>query len=348
MNFNYTELKEYLEGKTTDQQSEEIRNWMRNPENEEEVRRLLGEIWAHSEIRLKGEKPNFELLLDRLHYRIKTQSVQAESQNTQAKTLSHRFVQQFSRIAAILILPVLLLTAYFYFNTDRSFSRFAEVPAMREIYTKPGTRTMLTLPDGTKVWLNDGTLFKYPESFSGNQREVFVDGEAFFDVTTNSKKPFVVDNPIMKTIVTGTQFNLYAYADDQYFEATLLEGKIHLDGRAGKIELDPGQQIQFDAASKQLLKQKVNPENAAAWVDGKLVMHDERLDLAVKKLSRWYNVDISINSPNLKSYELTCTLENEKLEQCLELITRALSIQYRIKSIHSDNQIRQKIELMMK
>ncbi|MGQ7867756.1 FecR family protein [Sunxiuqinia sp. sy24] len=348
MNVNYSDLKEYLEGKTTDQQSEEIRNWMKNPENEEEVRLLLGEIWTHSQIRLKGEKPNFELLLDRLHYRIKTQTVQGKAQNIQAKTLSHRLVQQFSRIAAILILPILLLTAYFYFNPDRNFSRLADAPAMREVYTKPGTRTMLTLPDGTKVWLNDGTLFKYPESFSGNKREVFVDGEAFFDVTTNSQKPFVVDNPIMKTIVTGTQFNLYAYAADQYFEATLLEGKIHLSGRAGKIELDPGQQIQFDAGSKQLLKQQVNPENAAAWVDGKLVIHNERLDLAVKKLSRWYNVDISINSSKLKAYELTCTLENEKLEQCLQLIAHALPIQYRVKSVHSDNQFRQKIELMMK
>src|SRR5690606_14144513 len=110
----------------------------------------------------------------------------------------------------------------------------------REIYTKPGTRIKIDLPDGTQVWLNDGTHFRYPEQFSGTQREVYVDGEAYFEVKSDAKHPFVVNNPMMKTVVTGTHFNVNGYVADRFFEATLLEGKVSLEKNKQIIRLNPG------------------------------------------------------------------------------------------------------------
>jgi len=216
---NFYDIKRYLEGKTTPAESEQISKWLINPGNDAELRQILGEIWTNSEISLKVQGPDFERMLDQMHHQINARQL------TRAKsvTLSTKLYQAFSKVAAILIIPLLLLSVYFYFNPYSTSNKLAS-NTFREVYTKPGTRTKIELPDGTRVWLNDGTIFRYPESFSGEKREVFVDGEAYFEVKSNPKNPFVVKNPMMNTVVTGTHFNLNAYSADKFFEATLLEG----------------------------------------------------------------------------------------------------------------------------
>ena len=337
---DYPEIKNYLEGKTPAEQSEQVRKWMTDPKNESQARSVLGEIWANSRIEMKGCKPDFDMMLKKVHYRL-------EKQNPQREGSLAKVYRLFSKVAAVLLLPLLLLSAYLYFFPPQNKLFSAEV-ATREIHTKPGTRTKVELPDGTLVWLNDGTLLRYPEYFKGNDRQVFVDGEAYFEVKSDPENPFIVNNPILTTVVTGTHFNLYAYSADNFFEATLLEGKIRLEGQAGKVDLIPGQRIQFDAAIKRFSRDEINPEDAVAWIDGKLVMHNEKLESAVKKLSRWYNVEISIDDPMLQSYELTCTLENEKIGQCMNLISQALPVKYTIHEEKNNDKTQQKIHIMRK
>ncbi|MDX9881182.1 MAG: DUF4974 domain-containing protein [Prolixibacteraceae bacterium] len=335
---DYPEIKNYLEGKTPAEQSVQIREWLINPKNESQARRILGEIWANSRIEMKGDKPDFDVMLKKVHYRL-------EKQNPQQKGNPSKVYRLFSKVAAVLLLPLLLLSAYLYFFPPEGNHFSAEI-ATREIHTKPGTRTKVELPDGSFVWLNDGTLLRYPEYFRGGDRQVFVDGEAYFEVQSNPGKPFIVNNPIMTTVVTGTHFNLYAYSADNFFEATLLEGKIRLEGQAGKIDLVPGQRIQFDATTKRVSRDEINPEDAIAWIDGKLLMRNEKLESAIKKLSRWYNVEITIGDPQLKSYELTCTLENEKIGQCMDLISQALPVRYTIHEEKNNDKTQQKIHIM--
>ena len=238
---NYHDIKKYLEGKTNESESHQIREWLKNPENDAELRQILGEIWANSEIQLKDQTPDFNRMLDQVHHQINNQQIN----QLKLKDLSTSLYQAFSKVAAILIIPLLLLSVYFYFNPANPSNQLAS-NTIREIYTKPGTRTQIDLPDGTRVWLNDGTTFRYPERFTGSHREVFVDGEAYFEVKSNPGNPFVVNNPMMNTVVTGTHFNLHAYSADNYFEATLLEGKIHLENENKKLVMKPGEQVQFD------------------------------------------------------------------------------------------------------
>ncbi|MGD9929928.1 MAG: FecR family protein [Mangrovibacterium sp.] len=344
MKLNQHDIKNYLEGKADQLQSEQIREWLIDPKNETQVRQLLGEIWTNSQIKLSGSKPDFDQLLSRVHSRIQTQHGSSTASPSNTKAIGRMYLL-FARAAAILIIPLIIFTAYLYFSSPTGWLSEGEL-AMREIYTKPGTRTSLTLADGTNVWLNDGTLLKYPEQFTASNRTVFVDGEAYFDVKSDPKHPFVVENPLMTTVVTGTQFNLHAYSTDKFFEATLLEGKIHLEGLAGNIELDPGQQLQFDAKTNSVEKKEVKSTNSAAWIDGKLMIQNERLDLAVKKLSRWYNVEMVITDHELNTLELTCTLENEKLDQCMNLISQALPIRYQLVEEKVQGQIRQKVQFM--
>ncbi len=334
---NHYDIKRYLERKTTPEESEQIKRWLTAPDNDEELRQILGEIWINSDIQMKGQTPDFNRMLDQLHHQINTNS----GNKSGIKFLQTNFYRIFSRAAAILILPVLLLTAYFYFfqinNQDKATS------ATREIYTKPGTRTKIELADGTKVWLNDGTTFRYPEQFHDNLREVFVDGEAYFEVQADPQRPFVVNNPIMNTVVTGTHFNLYAYSADNYFEATLLEGKICLERNNQTIKMKAGEQVQFDSKLEKIIQKEVNPQDASAWVEGKLVFRDEKLGTVINKLGRWYNIEIILADNEIDDFLVTGTFENEKLEQTLNLISLALPVKFEFKKESSPTEIQRTV-----
>jgi len=340
---NYYDIKKYLEGKAIPAESEQIRNWLINPENDVELRQILGEIWANSEIHLKGQVPDFNRMLDQVHHQINNQQIH----QLKPKAWSTSFYQAFSKIAAILIIPLLLLSVYFYFNPAHTSNQLAS-NTLREIYTKPGTRTQIDLPDGTRVWLNDGTTFRYPESFSAGKREVFVDGEAYFEVQSNSENPFVVNNPMMNTIVTGTHFNLNAYSADKYFEATLIEGEINLENESKNLIMKPGEQIQFDSKLEKIVKKTVDPQNAVAWVDGKLIFKDEKLSTAIKKLARWYNVEIILSDPEINNYLMTATIQDEKLDQSLKLIALALPVKFEFKKINNQTEIQRTIYMTKK
>ena len=116
----------------------------------------------------------------------------------------------------------------------------------------------------------------------------------------------------------------YYDSTDKFFEATLLEGKIHLESKSGNAELSPGQQLQFNVDARKMVQRELKSKNVIGWIEGKLIIQNEPLPVALKKISRWYNVDILVLDPVLNDYELTCTLENEKLEQCMSLISNAL------------------------
>jgi len=339
MNIRPNDIKRYLEGKTTPEESDRIKQWLSIPQNEAIARTILGDLWANSDIQLKGEKPDFEQMLRRTRFRL--QSARHSSTTGNSQFTSSRFLKMFSKAAAILILPLLVFTAYLYFQKPLFDTTVAENAAsgIREIYTKPGTKTNFQLADGTKVWLNDGTTFRYPEHFAGSTREVFVDGEAYFEVKANKRHPFIVNNPMMKTVVTGTHFNVHAYSKDEFFEATLLEGKIHLESKSGNAELSPGEQLQFDADATKMIQREVKTSNAIGWISGRLIIQNERLELALKKISRWYNVEILVDDSSLYDYELTCTLENEKVEQCMGLISNALHLRYRVEQINNQKRI---------
>ena len=340
---NYTELKKYLEGKTSDTESEMIGNWLKNHENDVESRKILGEIWTNSSIHLTGTKPDFDKLLHQVHHRIKSEN--SHLQNPRSGIF--RIYHIFSRFAAILILPILLLSLYLYYNPRQIVNELATA-SVREIYTKPGTRTKIELPDGTLVWLNDGTTIRYPEKFTGINREVYIDGEAYFEVKSNLQNPFIVNNPMMTTVVTGTHFNLNAYVADKYFEATLLQGKVNLKRNHQTIELEPGEQVQFDTQYEKIVQKNIATKNATAWIDGKLIFTDEKLGIAIKKLGRWYNVEIILTDPALNDYLLTGTFRDEKLDQTLRMISLALPVKFEFKKENNPSKIQRTIFMKTK
>jgi len=148
------------------------------------------------------------------------------------------------------------------------------------------------LSDGTKVWINSESTLKFKSKFTGKQRVVDLEGEAYFEVTKNPHKPFIVRTPNTFVKVLGTKFNVKAYADEDYTYTTLNEGKVKLIMDDKQQVLAPDEQIIFDKKNHQYTKKVVDASIYTAWTQGRFVFKDERLEDILSSLSRWYGVEV--------------------------------------------------------
>jgi len=155
-----------------------------------------------------------------------------------------------------------------------------------------GGQYQLLLPDGSKVWLNAASSISFPAAFTGKERNVKLTGEAYFEVAHNKDMPFIVTVNQMKVQVLGTHFNIMAYDDEGSFRTTLLEGSVRLSNGTSQTLLKPGQQGILNRGMGQLAVANVNTADAVAWKNGYFIFDHEDIKQVMRKISRWYDVDI--------------------------------------------------------
>lgn len=159
-----------------------------------------------------------------------------------------------------------------------------------------GKRSYITLSEGSKVWLNSGSKLIFPPTFKGKTREVFLEGEALFDIAKNPEKPFFVKTGMFSMKVYGTRFNLQAYKQDDDYNVVLIEGSVSMkvnDGQPKEVFLAPNQKASLTKGQE--LFEITNVENAeiySTWVDGYLTFTNEEVGILLKRVSRYYNVQI--------------------------------------------------------
>lgn len=161
--------------------------------------------------------------------------------------------------------------------------------------TKVGERSRITLPDGSKVWLNAYSTLKYSESYFPHRRNVVLQGEAYFEVKHNTSAPFLVTVGSAEIKVVGTKFNVRYNHDESYLTATLMEGAITFSSREKQMSstLKPGEQVIYDRNGQQFYKRKLkNPSETFGWVDGKLLFENTSFEEIALSLERQYNVKI--------------------------------------------------------
>jgi transmembrane sensor len=160
-----------------------------------------------------------------------------------------------------------------------------------KIETPFGGKYQINLPDGSKVWLNSASTLRFPAFFSGDTREVELNGEAFFDIAKNPKKPFKVITKDQVVEVLGTQFNINSYSDEESFKTTLIEGSVKIIYKDRVVLLSPGQQFQPNLKSSKVVE--ADTEEVTAWKDGYFLFKDEDIQSIMRKVSRWYNVEVT-------------------------------------------------------
>ncbi|WP_442587073.1 FecR domain-containing protein [Pedobacter sp. AW31-3R] len=165
--------------------------------------------------------------------------------------------------------------------------------AQNTITTPKGGEYQLILHDGTKVWLNAATRLSYPVQFSGSERRVKVEGEAYFEVAKNAEMPFIVQGNGTEVRVLGTHFNVSAYADDDYVKTTLVEGSVEVRKNQQKAMLKPGQEALINFSVPGIKVSDVDTEQALAWKNGYFMFDNQDIKGVMKLVGRWYNVDIA-------------------------------------------------------
>ena len=195
---------------------------------------------------------------------------------------------------------------------------------MNQLIIPYGKRSELTLADGTRIWLNSGSQISYPSIFTGKIREVYLSGEAFFDVAPDKAKPFIVNTGDLKMKVVGTSFDVCAYENDPTTQVVLVEGKI-LSGRnrtfAKPVELVPGERLVFKKSDETLIKDRVDVELYSSWVNGYLIFRNEPVSGIFRKLERYYNRQIVMEN-NLDKVTFSGKLDLiEDIEMVLDNIS---------------------------
>lgn len=170
--------------------------------------------------------------------------------------------------------------------------------AYNTLATPNGGQQRLTLPDGSLVWLNAASSIHYPTAFTGMERKVAITGEAYFEVTHNPAMPFKVDiNHTAEVQVLGTHFNVSAYTDEPAMKTTLLEGSVSVRAMADSLRvkvLKPGDQAQMMPASpaRILVQANANIDEAVAWKNGYFLFNDVGIDVIMRQVARWYNLEV--------------------------------------------------------
>lgn len=211
-------------------------------------------------------------------------------------------------------------------------------PIVNTLKIPNGGEYKLVLPDGTKVWLNSDTELSYSVPFIGNQRKVRLKGEAYFEVTHNKYKPFIVSTDNQDIEVLGTQFNVSSYSEDLNDVTTLVEGKVkvgHLRAKPSEHEefLLPNDQLVFNKKSSDLLKQKVDTYIFTSWKDGRFVFKNEPLGSLLAKLGRWYDVEIFIKDESVKNIRFTGDLPRHiNMASILKIIEAEMSVDIKIEN----------------
>lgn len=180
---------------------------------------------------------------------------------------------------------------YTFSNSSASAKDFHENVIYNKIETPAGGKYQVNLPDGSMVWLNASSSLRFPALFSGDTREVELTGEAFFDVAKNKNKPFKVITKDQIVEVLGTQFNINSYADEGSIKTTLIEGSVKIIYKDKVVLLTPGQQFQPKNLNVKVVE--ADTEEVVAWKNGYFLFKNEDIQSIMRKLSRWYNVEIS-------------------------------------------------------
>jgi ferric-dicitrate binding protein FerR (iron transport regulator) len=206
-----------------------------------------------------------------------------------------------------------------------------------ELVTPRGGGYKLQLADGTEVTMNAGSSLRYPVAFSDSIRQVFLEGEAYFDVSHNGK-PFIVSCESLGVRVLGTSFNVSSYPDDAEIKATLVVGKVMIttDGNpdltSEGIILSPDDQAIFKREEQTVDVMKVNTSQFTSWIDGKFEFSNANMDEVMKRLARWYDFEYAFESDTAKDYHFTARIDNDQsISSILEMLEMTTDVKFEIR-----------------
>jgi transmembrane sensor len=351
-----TLLTRYLEKKCSPEEKQKLYELLSSSDNERSFKELL---LSHLSDFNEYQYENHSVDFDNIYTQILSELKHREINESEKRLLHNRFrikrlIFQCITIAAVFCLAFFLGRI---FNTpDNRFApETSDAANFSEIKAPLGSRSEVKLADGTEVMLNAGSTIKYRSDFNSSNRDLILEGEAYFKVARNIDIPLVVNTGNLKIKATGTEFNVKAYSDEGIVETTLIEGKVEILQKGDKdkiMELIPNQKAIYASESNQiilkkirekeplamkpakvvthklLVSQKADVDEVTAWTHNKLIIRSENLESLCIKLQRKYNVIFVFTNEEIKKFRFSGVLLDETFEQIMDVIKLTAPVDY--------------------
>ena len=232
-------------------------------------------------------------------------------------------------VAAIVIISSISLL---YINSQKH--ELKEEIVYNEIYNPKGQKRLVTMPDGSNIYLNGDSKIKYAQNFNAKKRIVYLEGEAFFDVQHLKNQPFIVYTGKASTTVLGTSFNINSYKSSKNLSITVQTGKVGVVVKNGKEKqvqfLYPNQQLNISKDDLVITKKNVDATEIDSWREYKMVFYDKPLSEIIEVIEREYDIDISLERESLKDIKLTTKFDKSSVTQVMDVIAQLSSAKYKI------------------
>ncbi|MFY0652821.1 MAG: FecR domain-containing protein [Cyclobacteriaceae bacterium] len=326
--------KKFFNNQCTREEAEIFLHWYFSDKGEKEIDSQIEEYWED-----KG-KSNWDssVLIEKIMQQIDdsdlyvSQNKKSGSRNEQTpdQPKSARKWFTYWKVAAVLCLAVGI--SYMSFNLLQDDAVKTELASNHlEKSNRCGQKSTIHLKDGSRIVLNSGSKVKYPEIFSEHERVVELEGEAFFEVARDAKRPFRVKTANTITTALGTSFVINAFKNENEVAVSLISGKIEVmknGAEKAAFILDPGQGVVYSKSSQNMVIRNIDASKVMAWTNKVLMFEDADIDEVIKRLERWYGVEI-VKNDNING-NLTASFSNESLKAVLEGVSYSFSFDYDI------------------
>lgn len=293
-----------LSGEANETEKSMVEKWLNQSVENRKLYADLRDIWLSSGNSENADEYDLEGAIQKFIEQINSKK---QSSEKQIRLIS---VLKYAAVATLL----LAIPFSYYFGTRN--------PALGNSTTTIacafGDKTSITLPDSTKVWLNSGSKISFSSDFKNKERNVQLEGEAFFSVTKDKHHPFRVKTDGIQVEVLGTQFNLKAYPEDKTISTTLVEGSLLVSDGTQETRIAPDQKVVFNKEQKEMVLQELTdtaPETE--WKDGRFVFRNETLEDLEPRLERWFDVEIVFADEQVKHRRFTGVLERESILEAI-------------------------------
>lgn len=318
-------IQKYVQGISTKEELEKALSVLEDPYHNLELRPTLYDVWTKDltdDIQIPDEV-DYSGMLSKIHHKINL------DKRIEKKSKARRIIITLSKIAAVLLIGALV--GIIVQNGMRS------EPVYYTSIAPKGSVSQMVLPDNTVVYLNSGSEIKYSIEGTKGQREVFLKGEAWFQVERNEEKPFVVHTSFYDVNVLGTEFNVKAYPDDDKVITTLEKGSVRITSTEDfKIQssqiLKPGEQLVYNKQTNVIRLKEVKTKQYTAWKDNKLMFINMKLKELITLLERKHGVDIEVKDKSILEYHYDGTFTNESILEVMEILQETLPIHFEIEN----------------
>lgn len=309
-------FERYILNTATDDEVKTLTHWIRN--NTEISDWLEGQISTSPNVMDRAVQMN---MFDNIKAGLDTGITNVDAKKK--ITINYR-LERWLRIAAMFVLPLLTAAGVYIYMSQ------AEAEAPLIVSVERGQKACITLPDGSKAWLNSRSKLTYNPDYNKKKRLLQLDGEAYFEVAHNPDKPFIVQSHDICVEALGTAFGVKAYDEDNLISSILMHGKVKVTTPDRLSVLRPNERILYDKITRKTTQAAVtNAVDFTGWIHNELRFENESLGEIAKNIQRIYNVEIIFASERLKNLRYTGTVNNNSLENVLNIITLTSPISFK-------------------